>query len=155
TRTCTVPSGRALFMPLLTWEDNPIEWQGRPGRKYTACQPQLPRSTPPPWTLNDGHNFVGKNGADLMTSLFASVDRDSVSPAAYPAPSQPVNVTLPPPPNIESEFFCYAGASSTIAPVVADGYYLMLALCPQVGTRFTSAAPRPAASRSTSPTASP
>src|SRR5262249_9630524 len=86
-RTCSVPSGRALFFPILNFEDNPVE-NHAPGRPPRGVRPSPP-STRPPWTLQDGYAYV-QNGTNAATGLHASIDTTTVSnPASYRAASQP------------------------------------------------------------------
>ncbi|MGZ3610790.1 MAG: hypothetical protein ACXWPG_14540 [Ktedonobacteraceae bacterium] len=122
TRNCTVPKGKALFIPLInSWADN-------------VCNS-------PPLTV-DQLRTNAANGVYPPSNLHASVDGHAFTDLrSYRSRSPVFSYTLPPSPDnvIDAAFGvslpgpCWP--SLTVAPAVADGYYIMLApLCEGVHT---------------------
>jgi hypothetical protein len=115
---CTVPAGKFLFFPLVNFIDVHIP-EGQPFGDPNDTVPKL-------WT--DLQSLVG-----TITKLYASVDGVPVNlvPAMFrtcaglipPCTAPGFSVTLPD----QNIFGISAGVYS---PVVADGYYLMLAPLP-------------------------
>ena len=107
-----------LFFPVLNAEDNPAE-------------------NGPSWRLQDGLNFV-QGQTNAATGLHASIDGVPVQNlTAYRTRNySPFSITLPPSNDLEQLLFGYTGPRS-IYPVVADGYYLMVAPLPRASTRLT------------------
>jgi hypothetical protein len=111
TRTCTVPAGKALFIPLInSWADN-------------VC------NTSP---LTVGQLRASAAGGVIPpTNLHASIDGKPLEP--HRAVSPVFSYTLPPSPdNLINAAFgvplpgpCWP--SLTVKPAVADGFYVMLA----------------------------
>jgi len=114
TRSCTIPAGKALFIPILNaWEDN-------------VCNS-------PPVTLDQLRAFAA-GMVTPPTNLHASIDGHSLtSLESYRAISPVFSYTLPPPTdNVIFQLFgtripgdC-GTTSSTVQGAVADGFYIML-----------------------------
>ncbi len=115
TRSCTVPVGTMLFIPLINaWKDN-------------VC-------ASPPETVDQLKNDVA-NTVSSATNLHASIDGQSLTNLASYRATAPgsFSYTLPPPPdNVIFKVFGVSipgdcgTTSSTVAPAVADGFYIML-----------------------------
>jgi hypothetical protein len=115
TRACTVPAGKALFIPLInSWADN-------------VCN--TPPLNTPPLTVDQLH----ANAAAAVippNKLHASIDGKAMEP--HRAISPVFSYTLPPSPDnlIDAAFgvslpgLCWP--SLTVKPAVADGFYVML-----------------------------
>jgi len=123
-RTCTVPRGRFLFFPIMTLEDNVAEEAQNPivstpvtADKIVALLDCL--------TIGGTGQFNGFNACDGVTRKFAEIDGREVDLTAFRATSPVFSIQVPPSPNLEETFF--TSVSGKVSPVVADGYYLMLA----------------------------
>jgi hypothetical protein len=109
-RSCAVPIGKALFVPLInSWADN-------------ICNtPQL---------SVDQLRAAAKSGVIPPGKLHASLDGDSLEPSRAISPV--FSYTLPPSPDnvIFASFGVYLPGdcwlSLTVTPAVADGFYVML-----------------------------
>jgi hypothetical protein len=114
TRNCTVPVGKALFIPLInSWADN-------------VCNS-------PPLTV-DQLRAIAEGGVIPASNLHASIDGKPLTDLkSYRARSPVFSYTLPPSPDnvIDAAFGvslpgpCWP--SLTVTPAVADGFYIMLA----------------------------
>ena len=119
TRSCTVPAGKALFIPIInSWADN-------------VCNNGQPPN-PPPFTVDQLRAFAA-SGVIPATNLHASIDGNPVTNLeSYRAISPVFSYTLPPSPDnlIDAAFgvslpgTCWP--SLTVTPAVADGFYIML-----------------------------
>ena len=119
TRSCTVPVGKALFIPLInSWADN-------------VCNNGIPPNLPPQTVeqLRD----IAKNFVIPPANLHTSIDGHSLTNLeSYRAISPVFSYTLPPSPDnvIDAAFGvslpgpCWP--SLTVTPAVADGFYIML-----------------------------
>jgi hypothetical protein len=113
TRSCTVPAGKALFIPLInSWADN-------------VC-------TTPPLTVNQLRASAA-SGVIPPANLHASIDGKPLTNHEFHRAISPVfSYTLPPSPDnvIDAAFGvslpgpCWP--SLTVTPAVADGFYIML-----------------------------
>jgi hypothetical protein len=104
-RTVTIPSGTALFFPLVNAEDSLLEEAaaGNPGATV------------------DDLRAAAQNLADHITGLFATVDgKDVLDLPAYRAQSSAFTVGPLPENNL------LGAPAGTTTTAVADGYYLML-----------------------------
>ena len=120
TRSCTIPAGKALFIPILnSWADN-------------VCNNGIPPNLPPQTVeqLRD----IAKNFVIPPANLHTSIDGHSLTNLeSYRAISPVFSYTLPPSPdNVIDAVFgvslpgpCWP--SLTVTPAVADGFYIMLA----------------------------
>ena len=114
TRSCTVPVGKALFIPLInSWVDN-------------VCNT-------PPFTV-DQLRALAASSVIPTENLHASIDGNPLTNLeSYRAISPVFSYTLPPSPDnlIDAAFGvslpgpCWP--SLTVTPAVADGFYIMLA----------------------------
>jgi hypothetical protein len=114
TRSCAIPVGKALFIPLInSWVDN-------------VCNT-------PPFTV-DQLRAMAASGVIPPANLHASIDGNPLTNLeSYRAISPVFSYTLPPSP----DNLIYAGfgvslpgdcwPSLTVTPAVADGFYIMLA----------------------------
>ncbi len=119
TRSCTVPVGKALFVPLInSWADN-------------VCNNGQPPN-PPPLTV-DQLRASAASGVIPPANLHASIDGNPVTNLeSYRAISPVFSYTLPPSPDnvidaaygVELPGPCWP--SLTVTPAVADGFYIML-----------------------------
>lgn len=104
-RTCTIPSGKALFFPIVN------------GLADTIGTPQ--------WTV-DSMKAVLNPFISSLSGLTAELDGKPITGvASYRVTTGSFSYTLP-----ERNVFQYFGSPispGTVAPAVADGYYLMLA----------------------------
>jgi len=119
TRSCTIPAGKALFIPILnSWADN-------------VCNNGIPPNLPPQTVeqLRD----IAKNFVIPPANLHTSIDGHSLTNLeSYRAISPVFSYTLPPSPdNVIDAVFgvslpgpCWP--SLTVTPAVADGFYIML-----------------------------
>jgi hypothetical protein len=121
TRTITVPAGKPLFFPVLN-----VEWENilvRPpylGGPFTP--PARPLTVPELYASADAD-------IRLTTELHATVDGCPIPNLfSYRATSAPFNFRLPANDNIEQ--FFGINISGTVAPVVTDGFWLLLAPLP-------------------------
>ncbi len=118
TRSCNIPEGKALFVPLVnSWVDN--------------------IGNSPPYTV-DQLRAIAAGAVTPATNLHANVDGKSFTDLSHYRSKSPVfSYTLPPSPdNVIDAAFGIAlpdpnyWPSLTVKPAVADGYYIMLApLC--------------------------
>ena len=114
TRNCTIPVGKALFVPLInSWVDN-------------VC------ATSP--LTEDQLHAAAANLVTPPANLHASIDGNSLTNLeSYRAISPVFSYTLPPPPdnvikaafNVSIPYDC-GTTSPTVTGAVADGFYLML-----------------------------
>lgn len=121
TRTITVPAGKPLFFPVLNVETDNVGV--RPpylGGPFTP--PAMPKTVPELYAEADG--FI------MATSeLHATVDGCPIpNLSSYRATSAPFNFRLPANDNIVQ--FFGINISGTVAPVVTDGFWLLLAPLP-------------------------
>src|SRR6266702_5519675 len=113
TRSCTVPVGKALFIPLInSWADN-------------VCNTS-------PLTVDQLRPSAAR-GVISPANLHASIDGNPLSNLeSYRAISPVFSYTLPPSPDnvIDAAFGvslpCPCWPSLTVTPAVADGFYIML-----------------------------
>jgi hypothetical protein len=119
TRTVTVPAGKPLFFPLVNVEfDNVLARPPIFGGPFTP--PAAPLSVPGLYA--DAADVVG-----TVIELHASVDACAIpNLTGYRAISSPFSFALPPTGNIFQEVFGI-DVAGTVAPVVADGYWLFIA----------------------------
>ena len=109
-RDCTVPSGRALFFPVLNSECDNV-------------------GIDPPLTVDVLRQACASN-MDAATNMSATLDGTAI--AGLESTSSPYRVQSPvfsytlPEENIY-EFFGMSVPAGPVSPVVGDGYYLMLA----------------------------
>ncbi len=114
TRSCTIPRGKALFIPLInSWVDN-------------VC-------VTPPLTVKELHKAAAET-VNPPKELHARIDNRTLSNLkSFRAISPVFSYTLPPPP--DNVIFALFGVSipgdcgttsSTVFPAVADGFYIML-----------------------------
>jgi hypothetical protein len=126
TRSCVVPAGKFLFFPLVNLEDNLAEETAGNlvGLPVTAVKmAALLNCLVAGGTTPFGPPFSTCAGT---TSLNASIDdRPLRDLFGYRAVSPTFSIVVPPSPNLE-DAFGYSNISGTVAPVVADGFYLML-----------------------------
>src|SRR6266571_8232099 len=123
TRSCTVPVGKALLIPLInSWVDN-------------VCNNGQPPN-PPPFTVDQLRAFAA-SGVIPPANLHASIDGNPVTNLeSYRAISPVFSYTLLPSPDnlIDAAFgvslpgLCWP--SLTVTPAVADGFYIMLTPLP-------------------------
>jgi hypothetical protein len=127
TRSCVVPAGKFLFFPLVNLEDNIAEETASNlvGQPITAARmATLLNCLVAGGTTPFGSPFSTCEGA---TSLNASIDDQPLRDLfRYRAVSPTFSITVPAGPNLEGDFG-FPNISGTVSPVVADGFYLMLA----------------------------
>jgi hypothetical protein len=131
---CTVSAGKMLFFPLINLEDNIAEENACPTCNPTTNLVGQPVTAQKMATLLNCLVAGGTtpfappfNSCQGTTGLNASLDGVSLRNLfAYRAISPVFSITVPPGNNLE-QAFGYPNISGTISPVVADGFYLMLA----------------------------
>jgi hypothetical protein len=114
-RNCSVPSGQALFFPILNFEDSLAE---------EAVNPSGPMHTPLT-TINELRQLIGPV-MDTATNLQVDVDGKALkSLQGFRVQSVPFGFTLPVG-NVFADVFGEAVAAGTYFPSVDDGFYVML-----------------------------
>jgi hypothetical protein len=107
TRNCTVPTGKAIFFPVLNFE----------------CENFFPPISPP--LTIDGLRALCKSFMDGATNLRAEIDGAPIRDlASYRGQSPVFSVTLPE--NNIPQFLGNVAPAGTYSPIVDDGVYLML-----------------------------
>jgi hypothetical protein len=111
TRDCTVPTGKALFFPILNFECSVLEGNGTTEEELRACARPV---------------------MDTATGLLVEVDGVPLQELSSYRVQSPLFTYGPLPPNSVLEFFGVPGAvAGATSLAVDDGYYLMLAPLPQ------------------------
>jgi hypothetical protein len=121
TRTCSVPADKALFFPIVNTEGENTVGAVKPPKD------QPPQTT---FTADELRGFVAEieNGAhDLSAELDGVSIPDLTPPTSKYRAASPVFSFTPSKNNLLEAAGLYAPGGQTITPVVADGYYLMLA----------------------------
>jgi hypothetical protein len=114
TRSVTIPSGKAIFLPVSQWIF---------GATVGDCQPSNPGVTCDVPTLKRSAAAAAKAATLLAVSIDGQAlsdvkDYRILSPAAFSVTEPDGNV---------SQSFGYAVPAGTYSPQVADGYYMLLA----------------------------
>jgi hypothetical protein len=114
TRNCAVPSGKALFFPVVNCENDNTQPVGTPRTTLTADQLRAFCQT----------NMA--NAHDLSASLDGQDIPGLDAPSKYRVASPPFSVVVPED-SIYTHFGLAVTPGETITPAVSDGFWLMLA----------------------------
>jgi hypothetical protein len=106
TRSVTVPSGKALFFPILNSECSTFEGNGTTEADLRAC---------------------ATSSIDAVTTMEADVDGVPIDGLTQYRGTSGLFTWGPLPANNLLEFFGFNAPAGTTSPAVQDGYYLMLA----------------------------